>query len=269
MYTLYQVAFSGYVLDLIYSNGYIFHGQTLIFMCHHYFNHFSHTTMTDHDLIQPLDLPSGTSFLSTLISHASSAIRERNTTTTRTGSAEVEPHHVAETKAKAFLLALHTIYPKLLLPALDIIDRRLIYRVIAGDEELDGRDVERRERHVYFVRSASTEMTGTESESRPLTPTIPALSILHSQVPDNDGGGSEYGVAGTGQGIGYEVRLDAWNCTCPAFTLEALSTARTRYSGGRRNDVDWFGGRLARDAGPDSPMCKHLLACLLWCQRRK
>ena len=80
-------------------------------------------------------------------------------------------------------------------------------------------------------------------------------------------------------GQSYEVRLKAWNCTCPAFAfasiamlgdelyhafndVEDLETEdffgeQYRFKGRQ----DEFGALLNGNAG--APMCKHLLACLL------
>lgn len=65
----------------------------------------------------------------------------------------------------------------------------------------------------------------------------------------------------------YEVRLDAWSCSCPAFTFSAFPAARqhsvepSARSDSAANGKDCLFGGLSR--GTDLPICKHLLACAL------
>ena len=79
----------------------------------------------------------------------------------------------------------------------------------------------------------------------------------------------------------YEVRLTAWNCSCPAFTLSAFTGAFEGVSMGEEaapregqemgkeerklgRDSGWsFGGLGLGSDGGLSPVCKHLLACVL------
>ena len=56
----------------------------------------------------------------------------------------------------------------------------------------------------------------------------------------------------------YEVRLDAWSCSCPAFTFAAFPAISADVIGEGGGCV--IGG-LTR--GSDMPVCKHLLACVL------
>lgn len=165
--------------------------------------------------------------------------------------------------SKPFLLTLHCLFPSEFLPALDLLDRRLVRRYVSivsssslagetfiensllqnGYEGLSGRAV------VYYVRSSPR--------------------ARHH-------GASRHDVVGTS----YEVRTRAWNCTCPAFALAAFAGQGPRRLGqdsDRRseghsengqgwNDDDSTGckerlGGLA--FGSDVPICKHLLACVL------
>ena len=89
--------------------------------------------------------------------------------------------------------------------------------------------------------------------------------------------GSGFAVGGTS----YEVRLTAWNCSCPAFAFSAfggmeiggveqdagqateLENDARRNSENKLNDwkSEWQFGGMTR--GEVVPVCKHLLACLL------
>lgn len=65
----------------------------------------------------------------------------------------------------------------------------------------------------------------------------------------------------------YEVRPDAWSCSCPAFTFAAFPAAQQhadelcaeKHSAANGNDC-LLGGL---SCGIDLPVCKHLLACIL------
>ncbi|KAL3466595.1 hypothetical protein BJX64DRAFT_250413 [Aspergillus heterothallicus] len=195
------------------------------------------------------------------------------------------------------MLTLHCIFPNEFLLALDIIDRRLVRRIltegqaVTANHEPDqatvgGRERTRRDSAIarkedfYFVTSAST------TSNHPFPPT--------TQPPPHQ--------KNRWQTKGYEVRLQAWNCSCPAFTLSAfgnlgpepsspLSSSPERSShhvneheddeyascshdyGGEvdvRADADAddtnaysFGGTLPMHPESTPAACKHILACLL------
>ena len=94
------------------------------------------------------------------------------------------------------------------------------------------------------------------------------------------------GTAGTGSvdegpgqgGMWYEVRLRAWNCTCPAFAFSALKSLPVAPveigmdGDGEEGRGEEFGGSLTlRDDGEGGggggggavPVCKHMLAACL------
>ncbi|KAL8801649.1 MAG: hypothetical protein Q9200_006876 [Gallowayella weberi] len=174
---------------------------------------------------------------------------------------------------KSLLLTLHVLFPNELLPALDLLDRRLVTRLILdpsarndheeSEEGLPSHDskqhVKEKGRTVYYVRSSQQPRSRFASGS--------------SRTYD--------ALAGIGQS--YEVRLTAWNCSCPAFAFasvasmgEELRSGLVIHEGDRAKDPnegiegsDWgtdhgcrkFGG-LIRGEG-EVPVCKHLLACYL------
>ncbi|OAL74033.1 hypothetical protein A7D00_2062 [Trichophyton violaceum] len=210
-------------------------------------------------------------------------------------------------KVKPLVLTLHCLFPNELLPALDILDRDLITRytikprnsgpageatsrpeygedggeveVYCGDDpgtqrqqrrDINGEDDYEGEcfdSEIYFVLStAAKRRPGVEEDN-------------HREQQESE----------------YQVCLDAWNCTCPAFTLatfrdldpemdETLHQTEAHIELLVRNEpVDtttksknWvFGGCLTQStpcrSSPsgccfmhDSPsICKHLLACAL------
>ncbi|KAL4996156.1 hypothetical protein BDV10DRAFT_172925 [Aspergillus recurvatus] len=127
---------------------------------------------------------------------------------------------------KPLMLTLHCIFPNEFLLALDILDRGLVRRVRSharlqhntpteiGDEhaaeiqhQFEGASETAKE-DFFFVTSAST----IQSTSRPPFPA--------SQHPGGDHQVQRQRQAW--QEKGYEVRLQAWNCTCPSFTISAF-----------------------------------------------
>ena len=87
--------------------------------------------------------------------------------------------------------------------------------------------------------------------------------------------GSKRNESTFAEGISYEVRLQAWNCSCAAFAFAAFSgdcdddhdsqreVAGRLDSGGNDEKImgKWRMGGLTLDEGV--PLCKHLLACVL------
>ncbi|KAL2809531.1 hypothetical protein BJX63DRAFT_405270 [Aspergillus granulosus] len=190
---------------------------------------------------------------------------------------------------KPLMLTLHCLFPNEFLLALDILDRGLVRRILTEDRAVPGNhepedsEVEplgrargdgasTRKEDFFFVTSAST----TSSHSPPHQPT-------------------------RWQTKGYEVRLQAWNCSCPAFTLSAFrhigpepasppSPSPERLTpGGKESraeespstsdhvgdvgaeadadadgtDAYSFGGTLPLHPESAPAVCKHILACLL------
>ena len=73
----------------------------------------------------------------------------------------------------------------------------------------------------------------------------------------------------------YEVRLRAWNCSCPAFAFAAFPASAVGTEGEavldeqqeRDTGAGWKFGGVGLGGGTP-PVCKHLLACVLgeWCE---
>ncbi|KAL5046971.1 hypothetical protein BDW71DRAFT_180762 [Aspergillus fruticulosus] len=133
---------------------------------------------------------------------------------------------------KPLMLTLHCIFPNDFLPALDILDRGLVRRVRSharlqhntptkigdgedGDEhaaesqtQFEGPSETAKE-EFFFVTSAST------------IPSTPRPPFPASQYPGRDHHRAQR-QGQVWQEKGYEVRLQAWNCTCPSFTISAV-----------------------------------------------
>ena len=169
--------------------------------------------------------------------------------------------------AKSIFTTLHFLFPHELLPALDLLDRKLVTQLrlvtsnVTDQEAVESRpleqtapttDTEPTTWEIFYVQSASATASSSKSKSR------------YRRV---------YNPAGTY----YEVRLDAWNCSCPAFAYSALGGAldldldQTRsededgHTGSEMegDEKEWrFGGTLTRK-GTGAPICKHILAATL------
>jgi hypothetical protein len=168
--------------------------------------------------------------------------------------------------AKSIFTTLHFIFPHELLPALDILDRKLITQLVFMESrgtaqstpgscppQPDGSSTatEQAQWEIFYVQSASVTSSSSKSKSH------------HRRVYNST---STY----------YEVRLDAWNCTCPAFAFSAFGETpdlshdqagqEDEDQTGAGIDGDWegwrFGGTATRD-GAGAPICKHILAAVL------
>ncbi|KAL8906648.1 MAG: hypothetical protein Q9207_001902 [Kuettlingeria erythrocarpa] len=177
---------------------------------------------------------------------------------------------------KSLLLTLHVLFPNELLPALDLLDRKLVTKLILNEGSAGGVDPAA---HVPAPRE-TRETLKTVSGS--------VYYVRSSQQPrfSRFGAGRTYDVfAANGQH--YEVRLRAWNCSCPAYALagvaclgdgafgelnvhdgkEDVKKAEEAIAGMRGEALEGmdregrFGGLMRGDG--EVPVCKHLVACLL------
>ncbi|KAJ5738220.1 hypothetical protein N7493_001375 [Penicillium malachiteum] len=192
-------------------------------------------------------------------------------------------------KVKPLMLTIHSLFPNDLLPALDILDRGLVQRFIREDRldnpshsspqdqdqemtnpsqplEETKSDASQPEDMFFVISASSAPIPRPPGKSSPSTPGNVSTQQTQTQTQTQ-----------TEQVKGYEVRLHAWNCTCPTFTLSAFRDLsrldHLEYPGMHIADSDQsgdvypypFGGTLTsvRDkASP--PICKHILACLLF-----
>lgn len=142
------------------------------------------------------------------------------------------------------LTTLHVLFPALLLPALDLLDRRLVTRLILHSARLGGQEEQPRPTGKEAERDTASAATNQE----PLPPSAeagagaavdePYFYLVrtarsatnprrqwHSSL--DRGLGEAAATAGAGSAAHtYTVRLEAWNCTCAAFALAAFSAPR-------------------------------------------
>ncbi|KAK0613882.1 hypothetical protein B0T14DRAFT_289370 [Immersiella caudata] len=180
------------------------------------------------------------------------------------------------------LITLHVIFPSILLPALDLLDRNLVVRLV-----LDNTLSKSETKEEPPPQQPKAKANSTRSTEDP-----PSFYLVHSAQTSShprrrrrDDEGSE---SGRGTGKAYLVRLGAWNCTCAAFAFAGfpvgghgdgseIAGAGERVDGGDKMHVDVdvdvepggeqrvsFGGFTFEDRTEEGlPVCKHILACLL------
>ena len=169
--------------------------------------------------------------------------------------------------AKSIFTTLHFLFPHELLPALDLLDRKLVTQlVIKRSAESGLNDV------TSLPVESNTPIVATEQPQWEIF-YVQSASATESTWKNN----SRYRKVYNPTGMYYEVRLEAWNCTCPAFAYSAFGGVldlghdlaseevghdqmESRTEG---DQPEWrFGGIVTRD-GTGAPVCKHILAAVL------
>jgi hypothetical protein len=124
------------------------------------------------------------------------------------------------------LLALHQIFPQLLLASLDLLDNLLVTRYLLPHTSNNSNHTSP---PVYYVRSSQSRTSRTQ----------------HVRAV-------------------YEVRTSAWHCTCPSFTFSAFSSRNSidPYEHGEDDNPgsERWGGEMR---GGQLGICKHLMAVII------
>lgn len=166
------------------------------------------------------------------------------------------PHQLS--KVKPLLLSLHCLFPNELLLALDILDRGLARRFIRADTLASSPNLGNTTPPIGFQYGQSISESGTCANEDIFL----VLSASTGSSSSPSGWPKE-------QEKSYEVRLQAWNCTCPTFSLVAFRDSSedggsSTDSMGSHGPSTGFGGILTTESARISPpVCKHLLACIL------
>ncbi|KAI2631757.1 hypothetical protein GGS21DRAFT_159709 [Xylaria nigripes] len=166
---------------------------------------------------------------------------------------------------RPLLTTLHVLYPSTLLPALDLLDRHLVTRVVLKQDL---------PQHTSPIK-ADTSKTPSRKEDNKSTPLYHLVSSAQPQSHRH-----HHHHSATTPGQIYIVRLLSWNCTCAAFAFSAFPPPSRSHGQGHGYAVQasdtpqqentsgesWEFGGLSKD-GQDGvggvPCCKHLLACVL------
>ncbi|KAJ5136962.1 hypothetical protein N7448_005516 [Penicillium atrosanguineum] len=225
----------------------------------------------------PNSLPSTREFVDSLITelafHTGTNVNELGQPNTQTASPKQTQNAFSGLPAlqlarvKPLMLSLHCIFPNDLLPALDILDRGLVQRLVRADH-VDAQD------QTTDTASQNLSKNSLVSSGQAKIREDIFLVISASTSPRSVASSA---FATQESEKGYEVRLHAWNCTCPTFALSAFRHLPSRLDSSTENRshlmlrdrgetvVYPFGGTLtcATDRG-SPPVCKHVLACVLF-----
>lgn len=217
----------------------------------------------------------------------------------------VNPLSAVPESAKNQLLSLQVLFPNEFLPALDLLDRRLVTRISVDNREGEDaalkaeRDAGGMEQGRSAVDAAGqSEIVMEDAPESGMEEHIPSVPAQHAQHDSNAANvpphtaqpatkdaiyyvrsaqarSSRYSTS-FDTTASYEVRLRAWNCSCPAFAFAAFPAVHPEPAvpvyepqehaaddeSAEGTSKAWvFGGASLGDAIP--PVCKHLLACVL------
>ncbi|UPX18225.1 uncharacterized protein EKO05_0008532 [Ascochyta rabiei] len=191
---------------------------------------------------------------------------------------------------KKQLLSLQVLFPNEFLPALDLLDRKLITRFLIGNAAPLPTTSTNTPR-VNVQMQASDTLSNNAGNlmipdlPKPLPPQQDTLNLSDTvhYVRSAQQRSSRYSTSYDST-TSYEVRLQAWNCTCPAFAFAAFPSVLseppvftykpTSASIGSREvhepsrdaveseAMKWVFGGVSLGLGMP-PVCKHLLACVL------
>jgi hypothetical protein len=257
-------------------------------------------------------LPSTRHLLTSLISTIASSTKQQNQSEGTSNPLSNTPATSQNTKS-AFL-TLHSLFPHDFLPALDLLDRGLVTRFVlarepeveeppeenfAGGENDDTGDPENERQRTETLRDDNqteqrphSEPQANHAKSKRKRKETTVYQVRSAQRTKTSSRSDHPTSTTTTTGTSYEVRLEAWNCSCPAFAFAALpvdaaenghrddgiggdgddagygltghqsDTTATAVAHDGEDEIAWLGfGGLTR--GKDVPVCKHLLACVV------
>ncbi|KAI0851975.1 hypothetical protein F5Y00DRAFT_204516 [Daldinia vernicosa] len=212
-------------------------------------------------------VPTPRQFLTSLIESLNSIPTPTPTTpqpntTTGTGN----PLKLVPPAHRPLLTTLYALYPLTLLPALDLLDRRLATRIIIAPPS-------------HHQQGGATTTT-TPAPAPPQPPEEKgqppshhhSFYIVRSAQPQHPRRDT---ASASAPGPRYVVRLSSWNCSCAAFAFAAFPRGEDRYvintaprQPSKDDALEWQFGALSLDGVQGSgiagvPCCKHLLACVL------
>ncbi len=253
-------------------------------------------------------LPTSRAFVTKLLGELDGGIaglQDRAATAAADEVQNANPLNNVSEKTRKQLLALQVLFPNEFVPALDLLDRHLVTRFRIRQHRDVNPPVSEPSRNDIAEEPVDEPMRDVQTDT-PTTPTHPhesedADTSLHGNrnidqtrttdaaQANEDLNPSTYYVRSAQQRSSrystsfenttyYEVRLQAWNCSCPAFAFAAFPAVHPEpavpmynpsieynNAGGLSGDGaedDWtFGGVSLGENMP--PMCKHLLACVL------
>ena len=138
----------------------------------------------------------------------------------------------ASPHTKSLLLTLHALYPTHVLPALDLLDRRLIIKLTLSDNSAQQTSgVNKSDKSKGTDKDKQNDSLRDSDGTRISVFYVPSTVQTTHRRRAAPAGSSLSGDAtassasqATASTTLYEVRIQAWNCTCSAFTYAALPT---------------------------------------------
>ncbi|KAI0843585.1 hypothetical protein F5Y06DRAFT_302701 [Hypoxylon sp. FL0890] len=228
-------------------------------------------------------VPTPRQFITSLIDSLTSIPTPADPTSS-TAPAGANPLKLIPPAYRPLLTTLHALYPLTLLPALDLLDRRLATRIVVNPP-YSPQDATSALETETGAETAPGHDNGNQGKKEAATRN-PSFYIVRSAQPQHPRRG--HTSSETTSSLSYVVRLDAWNCTCAAFAFAAFpredrekhayvidlyspsrpSTASIEQEGKSLREAEWQFGALSLDGTEGSgiagvPCCKHLLACVL------
>ncbi|RMY01951.1 hypothetical protein D0866_15716 [Hortaea werneckii] len=138
-------------------------------------------------------------------------------------------------ESKQYLLSLHVLFPNELLPALDLLDRGLVTRMYVGSKEhasqpnaTQAQDVAtarppgQSETHYSEATDGHEHVKDDATGSHNTYKGLGAYQVRSAQQNSSRSGSSRYRNAAYEHTSYYEIRLNAWSCSCPAFAFSAF-----------------------------------------------
>lgn len=163
--------------------------------------------------------------------------------------------------SRSLMLTLHVLFPDVVLPALDLLDRGLVdrFRIVTPGEDsglaAGCEKTHRADRKLASFGGAKADISPARDSSPHPIFTVRSPAPLSAQ---------QAAVRDTSQPPKvYVVHLTAWSCSCKVFALDKFHgrADAARIEPGSSGQAAGL-NRLLYD-GEDVPCCKHLLACLL------
>ncbi|KAH0498670.1 hypothetical protein TgHK011_005911 [Trichoderma gracile] len=211
-------------------------------------------------------LPAGSaSFAGTSLADAAAAAAAAASSSEAT--AADRPSLAERSNWRRQLLTLHVIFPNLLLPALDLLDRGLVSRLVVGADGEEKAAATQTQAQTHAIAEAGAGAGNGSTDEHADSNNI--AGRIHMYTVQSAASVTSRRKRHTPlRNKTYAVHLDAWNCSCGGFALDAYSHYDTK-----KQDEQPFQkpttspllrlGSLEVASLDDFPCCKHLLACLL------
>ncbi|RII13190.1 hypothetical protein CUC08_Gglean004490 [Alternaria sp. MG1] len=174
-------------------------------------------------------LPTSRTFITQLFDSLSTLPGDQTVAATNNNAkTNTNPLNNSSDATRKQLLSLQVIFPTEFVPALDLLDRRLVTRFHIRNEEQMAElktvvDVGEQQQDVQMMQDTTVEPTDKD-EMKDFNNTI--YYVRSAQQQRSSRFATSYDTT-----TYYQVRLRAWNCSCPAFAFSAFpaTTVTTRH----------------------------------------